>query len=96
MGKNGEKLDFPGFERLFPYFLSGANFGTNLGSYFFLIQAGGPKPIFYQVGRFLNVAVTGVQRPSLKTLTSLNKEVRPFFLSDDSIWGLPSVSSLSD
>ena len=32
----------------------------------------------------------------LKTLTSLNKEVRPFFLSDDSIWGLPSVSSLSD
>ena len=33
---------------------------------------------------------------TLKTLTSLNKEVRPFFLSDDSIWGLPSVSSLSD
>ena len=33
---------------------------------------------------------------SLKTLTSLFKEVRPFFLSDDSIWSLPSVSSLSD
>ena len=33
---------------------------------------------------------------SLKTLTSLNKEVRPFFLSDNSIWSLPSVSSLSD
>ena len=32
----------------------------------------------------------------LKTLTSLNKEVGPFFLSDNSIWGLPSVSSLSD
>ena len=27
----------------------------------------------------------------LKTLTSLNKEVRPFFLSDNSIWSLPSV-----
>ena len=36
------------------------------------------------------------QRMSMKALTSLNKEVRPFFLSDDSIWGLPSVSSLSD
>ena len=25
----------------------------------------------------------------LKTLTSLNKEVRPFFLSDNSIWSFP-------
>ena len=33
---------------------------------------------------------------ALKTLTSLNKEVRPFFLSDNSIWSFPSVSSLSD
>ena len=33
---------------------------------------------------------------SLKTLTSLNKEVRPFFLGDNSIWSFPSVSSLSD
>ena len=33
---------------------------------------------------------------SLKTLTSLNKEVGPFFLGDSSIWSLPSVSSLSD
>ena len=33
---------------------------------------------------------------TLKTLTSLNKESRPFFLSDNSIWSLPSVSSLSD
>ena len=32
---------------------------------------------------------------SLKALTSLNKEVRPFFLSDNSIWSLPSVSSLA-
>ena len=29
-------------------------------------------------------------------LTSLNKEVRPFFLGDNSIWSFPSVSSLSD
>ena len=33
---------------------------------------------------------------TLKTQTSLNKEARPFFLSDNSIWSLPSVSSLSD
>ena len=32
---------------------------------------------------------------SLKTLTSLNKEVRPFFLSDNSIWSLPSVFPLA-
>ena len=32
----------------------------------------------------------------LKTLTSLNKEVRRFFLGDNSIWSYPSVSSLSD
>ena len=37
-----------------------------------------------------------VDTPSLKTLTSLNKEVRPFFLSDNSIWSFPSVASLSD
>ena len=33
---------------------------------------------------------------SLKTLTSLNKEVRVFILGDNSIWSFPSVSSLSD
>ena len=33
---------------------------------------------------------------TLKPLTSLNKEVRPFFLGDNSIWSFPSVSSLSD
>ena len=33
---------------------------------------------------------------TLRTLTSLNKESRPFFLSDNSIWWFPSVSSLSD
>ena len=33
---------------------------------------------------------------TLKTLTTLNKEVRVFFLSDKSIWSFPSVSSLSD
>ena len=29
-------------------------------------------------------------------VTSLNKELGPLFLSDDSIWSCPSVSSLSD
>ena len=33
---------------------------------------------------------------TLKALSSLNNEVRPFFLSDNSIWSLPSASSLSD
>ena len=33
---------------------------------------------------------------ALKTLTSLNKEVRPFFLSENSILSFPSVSSLCD
>ena len=33
---------------------------------------------------------------SLKTLSSLNKEVRPVFLGDNSIWNLTGVSSLSD
>ena len=33
---------------------------------------------------------------TLKTLTSLSKGVRSFFLGDDSIWSFPSVSSLSD
>ena len=45
--------------------------------------------------------ILGISKPivggtTLKTLTSLNKEVRPFFLSDNSIWSLPSLSSLSD
>ena len=38
----------------------------------------------------------GSLTPSLKTLTSLNKESRPFSLGDKSIWSFPSVSSLSD
>ena len=33
---------------------------------------------------------------TLKTLTSLNKKVRPFFLSDNSIWRFRSVSSGRD
>ena len=36
------------------------------------------------------------RKSTLKTLTSLNKEVRPFFLGDSSIWSFASVSSLSD
>ena len=40
--------------------------------------------------------VASDEEGTLKTLTSLNQEVRPFFLSDNSIWSFPSVSSLSD
>ena len=32
----------------------------------------------------------------LENPNPLNKEVRPFFLGDNSIWSFPSVSSLSD
>ena len=35
-------------------------------------------------------------KDSLKTLSSLNKEVRPFFLGDDSIWSFPRFLPLSD
>ena len=35
-------------------------------------------------------------KSTLKTLTSLIKESRPFFLSDNRIWSFPSLSSLSD
>ena len=35
-------------------------------------------------------------RQTLKTLTSLNNESRPFSLGGNSIWSFPSVSSLSD
>ena len=38
----------------------------------------------------------GKFRSIFRKKTSLNKEVRPFFLSDNSIWSFPSVSSLSD
>ena len=41
---------------------------------------------------FANISSWSVR--SLKTLTSLNKDSRPFFLGDDSIWRFPSVSSL--
>ena len=36
------------------------------------------------------------ERETLKTRTSSNKKFRPFFLVDNSIWILPSVSSLRD
>ena len=37
-----------------------------------------------------------LRRVGMKTLTSLNKESRLFFLGDNSIWSFPSVASLSD
>ena len=49
MAQNPEN---PNFSPFFLYFLGGANLGANLGSYFFLFWDGGPRPIFYQVGRF--------------------------------------------
>ena len=60
--------------------------------------AGGP-PVYEKALGPCPVLVSPVwvcRPPTLRTLTSLNKEVRPFFLSDTSIWSLPSVSSLSD
>ena len=51
---------------------------------------GGLDSLLNEVWVFLEL------NPSLETLTSLNKEVRPFFPSDNGIWSYPSVSSLSD
>ena len=68
--------------------MSAANWGISGGG------GGGAKYFF-----------SGPKRPprneifpalALKTITSLNKEVRPFFLSDNSIWSFPSASSRSD
>ena len=52
--------------------------------------------IFSRKGAFFcnNRLVSGGE--TLKTLTSLTKEVRPFFQSDNSIWSFHSFSSLSD
>ena len=50
--KKAQNPENPNFFPIFSPFLGGVNFGTNLGSYFFLFRAGGPKPIFYQVGGF--------------------------------------------
>ena len=33
--------------------------------------------------------------PSLKTLASLNKDVRPFFLGDNRVWSFPSFLPLA-
>ena len=62
-----------------------------------------PGPLAFPEGSSLCVCVFLLSPPPtpaipLKTLTSLNKEVRPFLLSDivNSIWSLHSVSSLSD
>ena len=55
-GKKAKKKNgFPGFELFFFLLPGGANFRTNLGSYFFPIFGRRPKPIFYQVGRFQSV-----------------------------------------
>ena len=61
----------------------------------FPFRAGGPKWIYTRSTGFQGLRLT--PHP-LKTLASLNKEVRPFFLflSDNSIWSFSSVSSLSD
>ena len=49
--KNGENLDFPGFERcFFPNFWPGRGIS---GVFFILLWAGGPKPIFHQVTRLI-------------------------------------------
>ena len=49
-----------------------------------------------QEERFRVLCTRRTPNGPLKTLTSLNTEVRPFFLSDNSIWSFLSVSSLSD
>ena len=61
-GENREKkklktrqiLNFPHF---FPHFSAGPISGPISGAIFFLFRAGGPKPIFYQVGRFSSLVL---------------------------------------
>ena len=55
--------------------------------------------LLHYFGAFLGALGMGEGAPlvqSLKTLSSLNKEEKPLFLSDSSNWSFPSVSSLSD
>ena len=63
-----------------------------VGEFFLVIFSGKSRKQFG--GNFQGIfqSILG----TLKTLTSLNKEVKPFFLGENSIWSYPSVSSLSD
>ena len=45
---------------------------------------------------FPDISWNSEKTQTLKTLTSVNKEVRSFFLGDNSISSFPSVSSLGD
>ena len=61
--------------------------GPALGNTLYVMQMDGPSG---------ELGDDASSVPTLNTLTSLNKEVRPFFPGDKSIWSFPSVSSLSD
>ena len=85
----------------FPFF--GAGFGGGgWGSADFIFTGARiflRKIAVFPVWRGKNRISQGVESRgslTLKTLTSLNKEVRPFFLCDNSIWSFPSLSFLSD
>ena len=46
IGEKWGRIRIPGFELFFLYFLGGANFGTNLGSYFFPFSGRRPETHF--------------------------------------------------
>ena len=54
------------------------------------VQCMEPKRVSNYISR--NDTEKQDKRSSLKTLDSLNKESRPFYLGDNSIWSFPSVS----
>ena len=85
-GGGGGSLKIPGGAGVFQ---EGAGRGEGAGRASAGNLGGGGLNFFFH-GRNAHQVI------ALKTPTSLNKEVRPFFLCDNSIWSFPSVSFLSD
>ena len=87
----------PIFRPFFPLF-AGAWGQNPFFGHFFPFRVGGPFSGLY---RAIGIATLALPRPSIPVCSlekpnPLNKEVRPFFLSDNSIWSFPSIFSLSD
>ena len=76
----------------------GAKFGTKIRKIrgIFVLRLFWPNNIQKKTSSHYRVIFSIERCFSLTTLTSLNKEVRPLFLSDNSIWSFPSFCSLSD
>ena len=67
--KIAQNLEYHIFSHFFPIFQAGPISGPISGAFFFLFRAGGPKPIFYQVGGFSKL---GHRLPAPKYWALLN------------------------